>query len=504
MAASGTPLAVRTFRWLRICGGSTGLLLIVSAHVGTLDVFFRGNAGPYGVQVTVRPPGVVPGLAQIIIRTDSHAVTRVTTQAATWNLGSRGAPRPDDAVRSPGDPALWTSEVWLMTRGSYAIRVGITGPRGSGEVTVPFTSIATRQLRMAGSLGWALAGLGTFLVVGLVSIIGTAARESTVAPGAPITPGQVRRGRLALIGGAVVIALGLTGGRAWWNAVDAAYARSLYRPMDAALDVVPDSTGGRRLRLTITDSLYASGGRPPIIPDHGKPLHLFLVSEDDSGSLGHLHPVQRDRTTFDAPVPALPPGAYRYFADVVQESGYAQTMTGRVVLADGTGPAAAGDPDDAMFTGTPSPDSVTGLPGGLAVTFARPRDPAPARDVLLQFTIRDSSGAVVSLEPYLGMPGHAIVQRTDGGVFAHLHSNGSFSMAAQQVLQAVERGDTLESLVRGMPRPRLDSAHTSSHAPRAPGQLEFPFAFPTAGAYIVWVQFRSSTVRTAAFSLIVP
>jgi hypothetical protein len=179
-------------------------------------------------------------------------------------------------------------------------------------------------------------------------------------------------------------------------------------------------------------------------------------------------------------------------------------MTGRVVLADGTGPANAGDPDDAVFTGTPSPDSVVALSGDLAVTFARPRDLAPALDVLLQFTIRDASGAVVSLEPYLGMPGHAIVQRTDGVVFAHLHSNGSFSMAAQQVLLAVERGDTLESRVPGVPRPRLDSAHAASHAPKAAGQLEFPFAFPTPGAYIVWVQFRSSTVRTAAFSIIVP
>ena len=124
-------------------------------------------------------------------------------------------------------------------------------------------------------------------------------------------------------------------------------------------------------------------------------------------------------------------------------------------------------------------------------------------DAGLRFEVESPAG-LPPLEPYLGMPGHAIVQSTDGGVFAHLHSNGSFSMAAQQVLQAVERGDTLESLVRGMPRPRLDSAHTSSHAPRARGQLEFPFAFPTAGAYIVWVQFRSSTVRTAAFSLIVP
>jgi hypothetical protein len=102
------------------------------------------------------------------------------------------------------------------------------------------------------------------------------------------------------------------------------------------------------------------------------------------------------------------------------------------------------------------------------------------------------------------MPGHAIVARTDGEVFAHLHSNGSFSMAALQVLEAVERGDTLASSRPNVPRPRLDPSHQAMiHSqPLAAGQLEFPFAFPSPGTYAVWVQFRyGGGVRTAAFTL---
>ena len=482
-------------------GGVTALFLTGTAHVGTLDVFFRGAAGPYPVQVTIRPPGVVPGLAQILVRTGDSTVTRVTTQAAAWNLGSKGAPPPDDAVRSPSDPALWTSELWLMTRGSYAIHVRVTGPRGSGSIAVPYTSIATRQLRMTGPLGWILAGLGVFLVVGLVSIIGTAARESMVAPGTPITPRQLRRGRLAIFGGTVVILVGLTGGRSWWTAVDAAYARSLFRPMDATLSVTRADDGGTRLRLAITDSLYVSGGRTPIIPDHGKPVHLFLVREEDSGVFGHLHPAQLDRSTFEAPVPDLPAGNYRFFADIVMESGNTQTLTGRFMLGDVAGSTPEGDPDDAVFIGAASTDSTATVDGRLTVTFSRPTDVATTKELLLRFAIRDSSGAVVSLEPYMGMPGHAIVARTDGQVFAHLHSNGSFSMAAQQVLDAVERGDTLASVLPNVPRPRLGTAHDPAHFPAAPGRLEFPFAFPTPGTYVIWIQFRHGDVRTAAFSV---
>jgi hypothetical protein len=202
-----------------------------------------------------------------------------------------------------------------MTRGSYAIHVSVAGARGTGTVTVPFTSVATRQLGMSASLGWLLGGLGLFLVVGLVSIIGTAARESIVTPGAPLTPRQRRRGRLAMAGGAVVLGLGLTGGRAWWNAVDAAYSRSLFRPMDADVRVHTSDEGRRLFRLAITDSFYLSGRRTPIIPDHGKPAPL-----PDSGRTpvhSVTHPAQLDSMIFEGVVPAPPAGDYRYYADVV-------------------------------------------------------------------------------------------------------------------------------------------------------------------------------------------
>ncbi len=39
--------------------------LSVSAHVGSSDVFFEGDAGPYHLYVTVRVPQVIPGIAEI-------------------------------------------------------------------------------------------------------------------------------------------------------------------------------------------------------------------------------------------------------------------------------------------------------------------------------------------------------------------------------------------------------------------------------------------------------
>src|SRR5262245_7984169 len=44
---------------------------ICLAHIGSPNVFFEGNAGPYPVRVVIRPPGVVPGLAEISVRIQS-------------------------------------------------------------------------------------------------------------------------------------------------------------------------------------------------------------------------------------------------------------------------------------------------------------------------------------------------------------------------------------------------------------------------------------------------
>jgi hypothetical protein len=104
----------------------------------------------------------------------------------------------------------------------------------------------------------------------------------------------------------------------------------------------------------------------------------------------------------------------------------------------------------------------------------------------------------------MGMGGHAMVLRRDAGVFVHLHPMGSASMTAQAQLMRRERGDTV------MPdtvMPVAFASDTVNHAMHSPAanSLSFPFAFPSAGAYRVFVQVRrNGTVETAAFDVTVP
>lgn len=47
------------------------------AHVGSPDVYYEGDAGPYHLLVTVRPPAMIPGVAQVEVRSTSGTVTGI-------------------------------------------------------------------------------------------------------------------------------------------------------------------------------------------------------------------------------------------------------------------------------------------------------------------------------------------------------------------------------------------------------------------------------------------
>jgi hypothetical protein len=503
--APGTPVT-GALHLLRTVARRAALLLglcvaasATSAHVGTTNAFYDGLAGPYAIRVAVRPPGVIPGQAQITVRVLQGDARRGRVLAAQWTVGTRGAPAPDEALPVTGERGLWASQLWLMTSGSYVVNVTVDGAAGAGTATIPVLAVATARLGMQRGMGWLLVALGTLLVAGLVTMFGAAAREASLPPGA--LPDRRRRlaGRLAASGAAGVAALALLGGSRWWSAVDREYTEGMYRPLAAAASVRWAEGGARTLRFTITDTTWMRGRMTPLIPDHGKLMHLFAVRDSSLDAFAHLHPTRLDSATFEAAFPPLPTGRYRLYADVVHESGFARTLVATTDVANGPKPAAlegaAGD--DAWLVGPVGAAAAGEAPlgAGLTARWASATSFVADRETTLRFTVHDSAGRIATLEPYMGMAGHAMVMREDGGVFVHLHPSGSVSLAAQQRLLRREQGDTA---LHGERQPT--DPHAMHGAPSFPGTIGFPFAFPTPGRYRVWLQVRAGgAVRTAVF-----
>jgi hypothetical protein len=497
-------------RWRRsgVAAGLITLVIATSAHVGSPDTWFAGAAGPYPVQIVVRAPGVIPGLADVIVKvTGGEDVRTVTASPAGYNAGDRGVPPPDTARAVAGQPGTWTVPLWIMVTGSYSVRVTVSGGRGTGTAVVPVSAVATRVLSMDRKFGWLLGGLGLILLLGAVSIIGAAARESVLPPGE--APDRRRRihGRIAMAVGATLFVAALAGGKVWWNAVDRDYRNSLDRRWLAESSVVTDSSGELRLRFSIVDSAWRGrSGRDraasPLIPDHGKLMHLFVIRED-AGAFAHLHPLSTDSSTFETPLPTLPAGRYRLFGDVTHESGFTRTLVAAAELP-GTGAPVTADPDDAWFVGAPSTGSAPLARGASLVWEHRPAELVAGAEAGLEFTVREADGSIGAVEPYLGMNAHAVVMREDGTVYIHLHPMGTVSMAAQVALRERTPADTAwGTLGRRLTESGALAPHPG-HRPALEGRTTFPYAFPAPGAYRIWVQVkRAGVVETASFRAMV-
>src|SRR5687768_6224455 len=102
-------------------------LVSAQAHIGTQNVIYEGNAGPYQLRVFLRTPPVVPGLAQVQVRIHNPPVTRVTALPVRWDAGRKGAPPPDEALPVKDEPGLFSAELWIMDFGAYSVFVDVEG-----------------------------------------------------------------------------------------------------------------------------------------------------------------------------------------------------------------------------------------------------------------------------------------------------------------------------------------------------------------------------------------
>jgi hypothetical protein len=474
----------------------------VRAHIGSPNVYFTGNAGPYPVRVVIRPPLAVPGRAEVNVTVEGDGVKEVRLVAAPPGVPPETLPAPELARPVAGAAGLHAAELWIMVSGAYGIRVVVSGARGDGEAVVPLNAVNQAPAAMAAWLRASLLVLAIVLGAGAVLIASAAARESTLAPGAvPAAPDR-RRGTLAgAAAAAAVVAVAVLGFTAW-RRMDRDYrSNQLFEPLPIAAQAQVVGSG-RRVTLRPTPDERGRAEWPPLVTDHGKLMHLFLVRERQLDAFAHLHP-RREGGDFAVAVPPLPGGTYRIYADVTLESGLSQTLTTTVTLPEppptgGTGadPPLVADPDDSWHVAAAPPGQATTVPlaRGYRMTWKNPEVTRRAGEARLEFEVLDPEGRPAHLGDYMGMRGHAAIRREDGAVFAHLHPTGSISMASQMLFEAASAPRSGEGAV-------VDhGAHGAGHSEASMSRVAFPYAFPRPGPYRIWVQVKpGDTVMTAVF-----
>lgn len=441
------------------------------AHVGSPDVFLEGQAGPYRLLVTVRPPLAIPGVADVEVLTPAGDVRSVKiVPLPLTGAGAQFAPVADDAVRSADDPKLFTGHLWLMSAGAWQVRVTVTGDRGDGTLSVPVPTLPKATLEMTTAVRAILFVLMVLLAAGFVGIVSAMARESALGAGEVFDARARRRGRIAGAIAAVVVGGVIYLGNMWWTVEATAYDRYVYKPLVGTPALAADG----RFTLALRDPGWIGSRRlDDFVPDHGHPMHLFVMSPE-LDRLWHLHPREARTGSFEHTLPDMPAGRYELFADLVHATGVSETVTGQLETAGVRGASLAGD--DSAWSASDVPDTK--------IVWVRDNSPlVTKRLTLFTFRVDDASGQPVKdLELYMGMPGHAVFVKRDRSVFAHVHPSGSASMVTMNLANQT-----------------LPADH-SAHGAAPPSTVSFPYGFPQPGAYRIFVQVkRAGRVITGAF-----
>ncbi|MDQ2843227.1 MAG: hypothetical protein M3Y72_19755 [Acidobacteriota bacterium] len=490
-----------------------GLLLFAAgsqAHIGSPDIYFDGKAGPYQLFVTIRPPTVIPGVAELEVRSTTSGIASIhAVPLPLSGPGAKFAPVPDKLAVAADDRQLFRGSLWMMAPGSWQVRVSVDGQAGPGSISIPVPSAALATRRMQVGLGAILSCLGLFLVGGLVAMVGASVREGRLGPGALPNPGRVRAGRIAMAVALVIVLISAWMGNHWWNVEAASYGQDVYKPLHMGATL----TGANLLSLTLTDPgwLDKPGWHPlftrsvdDFIPDHGHLMHLYIIRKPDLDVIYHLHPDLSDPGVFTLSLPSMPSGSYKLYADVVHANGFPETLASNLRIPVGVnGRKLSGD--DAMAIGSSWRKAAADsreftLPDGYRMEWL----PVPGglharKPVQFRFRLTRSDGATPpDMAFYMGMLGHAAFVKTDSTVFAHIHPTGSVSMAAFMLAQ----NQTAKDKNSEMPGMQMEGMQHEAipNSAALPNEVSFPYGFPSSGHYRIFVQMKhGQTVETGMF-----
>ncbi len=491
------------------------------AHIGSPDIYLDAQAGPYQLFVTVRPPTVIPGVAEVEVRSESAGVREIrVVPVPMTGAGAKFAPVADKLKESREDPQFFTGSLWMMAPGSWQVRLTAEGQQGEGVLAVPVPAAAMSTKKMQRPLGAILLVLALFLVAGLVAIVGASVREAKLEPGVTPDRARMRRSQLAMLVAFLVIGAVLWYGNVWWESEAASYREQVYKPLQMAGTL--DNSGMLTLRMKDPGWMLHRRGRlsrmlvmrtmDDLVPDHDHLMHLYAIRQPGLDVVYHLHPELAQSGVFQLKLPNMPAGTYKLYADIVHANGFPETMVTTLQLPEGLkGRPLTGD--DASGTAMPwertsSEDTTFSLPDGYHMQWLRRPGTLKAKEpIAFHFILLDRQGrAPADMQLYMGMLGHAAFVKTDGTVFAHIHPTGSVSMAAFMLAQkkTPDNGAMAGMQMSGMEMPEMNHGPMNGIRPASPdalpNEVSFPYGFPTAGRYRIFVQMKhGGTIETGAF-----
>ncbi len=309
---------------------------------------------------------------------------------------SKHPPSSDAMAPSAADPAFFTGSLWLMASGSWQVHFDLDGAAGKFSTGVPVPAMPLSILPMQRSMGTMLALLGIVLVIGISGIVAAAVGQARVDPGVAPGPGQRRRAMFAGLATLAVTSLIVYGGYKWWNGEAAAYAADIYHPLSLSPTLSGDTLDLKIGRYdTDARRIFRARSNNDLLPDHGHVMHLYAIRQPEMDAVYHLHPAVVSAGDLQMALPAMPPGTYRLYADIVHANGFPETLTADLVVPPNL-PAAPLAAEDASAAPPALSQGELGtsykLPDGYTMVWDRPAELSANTAYAFRFRLLDAAG----------------------------------------------------------------------------------------------------------------
>ncbi|MEO1652155.1 MAG: hypothetical protein AAFU64_01315 [Bacteroidota bacterium] len=515
-----------------------GFLAIISvfstSHIGSPGIVFQGSAGPYEILASIRPPDVVPGTAQVSVRVKDKGISSVYLQTVYFRHGGDTAPPAEELQAIEGDEELYSGLTWLMAHGSSSVKIMVNGLQGEGSTVIPVPALATAQLEMDSNLEIVLLVLAFILFFGGITIVAASIGESLLKPGDKLSKRQKWKTGLVAVGSFAFFIWVMNMGIKWWNHEEGRYNRYMYKPVGISSEL-SQVNEKKYLKIHLEDQGHIDRRPGDLVPDHGKLMHVFMMSKENADHFAHVHPYKIDSVNYEVLLPEkLPAGDYRMFVDIVHESGLAETLVSELNIPSPVAKASMlsenkevsldkSDVDDSYYQQRTIKNNSQVLESGTKIIWDKAKNKKfkVGQIESLTFKVEDSNGLPAVLNPYMSMLGHLAILKEDAKVFIHLHPIGTISMAAQEALANTLNEKVTICLPLDSNSVALDSLRFSEglldqnkvstmrddilkmmEEKGLSNEVSFPYAFPEAGKYRMWVQVRTQNgVETAGFEV---
>ena len=465
------------------------LLSILHGDIGHNNVVYEGKAGDIPIRVFVKLPGVVPGLADVSIKVFTDNIQKVTIQPNKKDKDRKSkSPPPDVADPIKGEKNLFSAQLWLMDYGSYSLDIRLYQNQNVHRASIPVNSISSRVLEMTQGTTILLSTLLCLLFFGAINIIRIAYKDSTQSPGDHPNHGKIIKSYIVTIVSLIIFSAIIYGGKSWWDNIDTAYQNNIFQTLENKIEIF-DNGKEKFMSIEIIDELWKQNRMADIIPDHGKIMHIYLIS-DNYEILAHVHPSRTENDdVFIVKMPPVDFGTYYLFMDVTHATGFSHTMTNKIEYNE----------DNITFT-----ESIFDIDRDVDDAWAinskenritwKNKKPfyKSGDDIDLEFQVMNN-GKPAILEPYIKMGGHAALLKKDQTVFVHIHPIGTISMASQEIFQ--------ENYIQGIVDQDdicffgfvNDSKENIINNVSLNGKVSFPsMKLENTGEYGLWVQVKSS------------